>query len=129
MKIKIVLVFVLISTCLCISLINNKIQFKDSNIKTSHKVSVKKYKKIKSSEILGIMEKYKELKLEEIKYDNNSAYISVSANGDIQSINNIVNNFRKEKAAAGIEEINVSETLKHDSAQMKLVFKPYEEVK
>lgn len=129
MRIKITLIFILISACLCISIINNRIQFKHSNIKTSHKVFVKKYKKVKSSEILGIIEKYKELKLEEIKYDNNSAYISVSANGDIQSIDNIVNNFRKEKDAAGIEEINLVKTSEHDGAEMKLVFKPYEEVK
>lgn len=126
MKIKMALIFVLISGILCISLVNNKIQIKGSNIKTPHKVPVKRYRKLKSSEILDIMEKYKELKLEEIKYDNNNAYVGVSVNKDIQSINNIVNNLRKEKAVAGIEEISVTKTSKYDGTEMKLVFKPYE---
>lgn len=129
MKIKIALMFVLISALLCISLINNKIKIKDSGIKTSHKVYIKRYNKIKSSEILDIIEKYKGLKLEEIKYDNNNMYVDVSANGDVKNINNIVNNFRQEKAAAGIEEINFNKTSGHDESEMKLLFKPYEEVK
>lgn len=129
MRVKIGLIFILISALLCILLINNKIQFKSNTVKTTHKISEKKYKKIKSSEILDIMDKYKELKPEEIKYDNNNAYISVSANGDIKSINNIVSNFRKEKDAAGIEEINVVKDSEHEGAEMKLVFKHYEEIK
>lgn len=129
MKIKIALIVVLISALLCISLVNNKIKFKGSSIKKTHKISAKKYKKIKSSEILATIEKYKELKLKEIKYDNNNAYIGVSANGDIQSINNIVTNFRKEKHAAGIEEINLVKASENDGAEMKLFFKLYEEVK
>lgn len=129
MKIKIALIFGLISAILCVLLVNSKIQIKDRDIKMPHKVSAKRYKKIKSSEILDIVEKYKELKLEEIKYDNNNAYVGVSINGDIQSINNIVNNFREEKAAAGIEEINLVKTSEHNLAEMKLIFKLYEEVK
>lgn len=129
MRVKIGLIFILISALLCILLINNKIQFKNSMVKTLHKTSSKKYRKIRSSEILDTMDKYKELKLEEIKYDNNNAYISVSVSGNIQSVNNIVSNFRKEKDAAGIEEINVVKDSEHEGAEMKLVFKHYEEIK
>lgn len=89
---------------------------------------MKKYKKIKFSEILDTLEKYKGLKIDEVKYDNMDAYVNVSINGNIKDINNMVSNFRREKNLIGIKEINVTKTSENERAKMKLVFRHYEEV-
>ncbi|MCD2345173.1 hypothetical protein [Clostridium guangxiense] len=128
MKIKIALIPILISAFLCIFVVNNEIKFKSNNIKTPRKTVMKKYKKIKFSEILDTLEKYKGLKIDEVKYDNMDAYANVSINGNIKDINNMVSNFRQEKNLIGIKEINVTKTSENERAKMKLVFRHYEEV-
>lgn len=128
MKIKIGLIFLLISTSLCIFRINNKIQFTNNTIKAPKQVIVKKYKKITVNQMLNTVGKYNQLQLGEIKYDSKNAYICVLINGNIQSINNIVNNLRKEKNLIGIKEINISKVSQNEEAEMKLFFKRYQEV-
>lgn len=128
MKIKIGLIFLLVSTFLCIFIVSNKIQFRNNTIKVPKQVTVKKYKKITVSEILNTVGKYNELKVEEVKCDNKDAYVCISINGNIQSVNNMMNNLRKEKNLLAIKEINISKVSQNEEAEMKLFFKHYQEV-
>lgn len=128
MKVKIAVILVLIFALASIYTVNNKIKPKNNTIKMPSKVKVKKWNGIKLSKMLDIVEKYKELKIEDIKYDNKDACINILINGNIQNINDIVSDLRQEKNLLKINQVTVVKNSQGECAKMQLVFKRYEEV-
>ncbi|MFL0251575.1 hypothetical protein ACJDT4_14225 [Clostridium neuense] len=125
MKLKIAVIFILIFSLSGIFIVNDEIEAKHNVIKMPDKISVKKFNEIKLSEMLGTVEKHKELKVEEIKYDNKDAYINVLVNGNMQSINEIANSLRQEKILIKINQITIVKNPQDEGAKMQLVFKRY----
>lgn len=126
MKSKIFIICMLSITIFCEYFINNSIKTKYNQI--NNKVYVNKINNktsdIKYSEVLSIIEKYENLEVEDIRFNNNSRAIdvTVSLNDNLSNASNIINALKREKSLVEVKNISVKKSNLGMITQIMLTF-------